>query len=678
MTRIVAALSLLFMLFAQVQSVAQEERSVRAVRFPRPPAIDGRPDEEAWGLAEPIEDFIQFKPRHGEPSPLRTVVRIGFDDDALYVAFTCYDPEPDGIAAALTQRDSDLRDDDAVVVFLDTFNDDSSCTGFVTNLLGTQWDLRLADNGRTGDSTWDAAWSCAAARFDEGWTAEFAIPFRILKFRGGADRTWGLNLGRTYPRRLEKSYWVGPLDDEVRVSQFGELTGLDLRAHVRRFEIIPYALTQLQQGESAEWEAGLDLRYRLSSTLGAEMTLNPDFATVEADVEEVNLTRFEMSIPEKRPFFLEGAEMFSQRVQQFYSRRVGDIPWGAKLTGRIGGWDLAAIGAQSEPIDGGDGPDATYTVLRAKRSLFGGSNIGFLAANRRWLGADQGSVGVDATLFFTDTLGMTAQFIRAHGPSNDGATAWFVRPAYDSANTHFHVRYSHWGEGLMENMNAVGFIRDDDRREFDTNLSHQFWLNRAGIEVIDARVNYNRYWSQAGVLRSWVLDADVDVTLTSKWVLSLYHNDEFKLYEKGFRNRLTEFYLEYDTRTGSSAQVYYIFGRNFDSDVRMYGVDAELNISGAWNVSYGLTRLLLDPDPEGESTFIHVLRSSYYLNPNLFFKLFFQTNTSIDKRNVQAVLVWRFLPPFGALQVAYQRGTSRFGTRSDQGHTLFTKFSWVF
>lgn len=673
-------ISLLLIIFTAATAQGQIDKSVQAARFLEPPVIDGRVDEDVWQLAKPIEGFIQFEPEHGRPSPQRTIAYIGYGDEALYVAFICYDPEPEAIAAAITKRDGELDDDDAVVIMLDTFNDNNNCTYFTTNSLGTQADGKVADNGRSEDENWDATWLSAAARIPEGWTAEFAIPFRILKFQGGEGRTWGLNLGRYYPRHLEESYWAGPLESTFRVSQFGELTGLDLQGRIKRHEIIPYALSQAEEGQPLEGRAGLDLRYRLSSNLGADLTINPDFATVEADVEQINLTRYELRIAEKRPFFLEGAELFRQRIGQFYSRRIGDIPWGTKLTGKAGSWDLALIGTQSKLMnDDSSSSAATYTVVRAKKGVFGSSNIGFLATNRAYSGANQGSAGFDATLFFTETLGATAQFVRAHGPHNDGETAWFIRPAFDNATSHFHVRYSHWGNGLMENMNAVGFIRDDDRKEFDTNLSHTFWLRGRLVEEIDAGVNYKRYWSQKDPLKSWELDAKCDVTFISKWEIELSRYDEF-CYEEDYRDRATTVGLGYDNRAGRSAQVSFGFGREENSNLRLFGTHATLKITDAWNVSYSLERSWLDPEPEDlddRSTVIHVLRSNYYFSKDLYLKLFYQTHTAINKQNVQVVMVWRFLPPFGSLQVAYQRGTSRFGTESYQGHTLFTKLSWV-
>jgi len=230
----------------------------------------------------------------------------------------------------------------------------------------------------------------------------------------------------------------------------------------------------------------------------------------------------------------------------------------------------------------------------------------------------------------------------------------------------------------MENMNDIAFIRDDDRREVDSHISKTFWLKGSTFEQIHLSSNYNQYWSQKGALRSWESDSDIRIKFSNKWGIDLTHNEEYKLYEKEFRNRQTELEISYDNRRGRSFEVSYEFGRNFDNDLKLLSGEIQFKITDSWNATYSLTRLWLSPDIENESTWIHLVRSYYYFNKDLFLKLFFQTNSVIDKKNVQALFVWRFLPPFGSLQIAYQRGTSRFGTISDQGNTLFTKFSWVF
>jgi hypothetical protein len=660
------------------------DRAVAAHRLAAAPVIDGRGEPEIWEAVPATGDFVQFEPEFGQPASVATSFRVGFDEQKLYILVVCQDPDPSRIAATVTQRDGGLADEDAVVILLDTFLDRTTGYMFGTNVLGTQYDSRLADNGRTEDERWDGVWQCAATRSATGWSAEFAIPFRTLRFQGGAETVWGLNVMRGYPRNLETVVWSGPAEDMLRVAAFGRLTGLTPGTNTgKRYDIIPYGLLRMQEGKKTTGDAGVDLRYRVRNDVSVEFTVNPDFATIEADQEQINLTRFELFVPEKRPFFQEGSELYKQRVTQFYSRRIGEIPWGAKFNGKFGSWDVALLTAASDPFAGTDLPDndrsnAYYSVFRLKKAVFGSSSIGLLAANRHWQGENRGSVGADMTLFFSDTLGMTAQFVRAHGPENDGKTTWFVRPAYDSSTTHFHVRYSHWAEDLKENMNVIGFIRDDDRREFDTNFTRMFWLKHPALDSFRTINNFNVYWSQTGTLRSWEYDSNNELKLTSHWNIVVEYTEEFKRYEKDFRNTLISPGVEYDNRRGIVVGAWYGFGTNYDNDLRLLGAEAEIKLTDKWNMEYELTRLWLSPDPEKESTWIHVLRSHYYFRKDLFLKLFFQTNSVISKENVQTVFVWRFLPPFGAFQLAYQYGTSSIGTESDQGHTLFTKLSWLF
>jgi len=266
-----------------------------------------------------------------EPSPLRTEALVLYDDQHLYVAFRALDPEP--VTAQLTQRDADLFGDDAVVVLLDAGHDRQSAFYFMTNPLGTQADGRVGDDGKVRDTSWDAPWDSAARRTAEGWEAEIRIPLASIKYAAGQKVTWGLNLGRSRRRSLEVSFWAGPLDNREQVSQAGLLQGLDVPSPVDRWQIVPFGLSQLQEGAKSGWKAGGDVRFALTSQLALYGTVNPDFATIEADQETINLTRFELSLPEKRQFFLEGQELFQQRIQTFYSRRIADITAGASCSG---------------------------------------------------------------------------------------------------------------------------------------------------------------------------------------------------------------------------------------------------------------------------------------------------------------------------------------------------------
>jgi hypothetical protein len=658
------------------------EARIEVPLFTEPPIVDGVLDDEVWTTAAVVGGFTQFEPTFGEASPYHTDVLIGATTTVLFVAFRCFDSDPKRIAAAVTSRDGDLEKDDSVTLLLDTNHDLRTAYYFATNRLGVQADGKVSDNGRVVDERWDATWTCAARQTDDGWIAEFEIPFAVLRYRGGKATTWGINFHRRVPRRLETSVWSGPGESIWRISSCGTLTGLDIEAtELKKFALIPYALFTAEKDRGSDTKFGGDVRFRITSALSADLTVNPDFALIEADVEEVNLTRFELEVPEKRPFFLEGLEVFDQRITQFYSRRIGDITAGGKVIGGVGGFQVAAIAARADLENSDDHPqirDADYTVVRVQRGIFGSSTIGILAANRRVADENTGSVGADMTLFFTDTLGMTGQVLRSHGSSGDGTLGWFLRPAFDTANSHFHMRYTSLDAGLLDNVNAVGFLKDDDRREIDTEAKHLFWFHESPLENIEAKVNYNRYWSQEGVLRSWELESDVEMVFTSGWQLELSYVDEFKLYEKEFRDSLASIEVGYNDRRGRSVFLEVGSGTNYDSDLLITTLHAQYRISTALGFEYEVTWLELDPDPDLESTWIHVLRSSYYITNDLFISLFMQTNSAISKENLQLLGVWRFKPPFGALQVAYQRGTSEFGKPSEQGDTLFTKLSWVF
>jgi hypothetical protein len=664
-------LAILAAVLAQVSATTPFE--IRAVKASAPPVIDGSLGDEEWAAASRAEHFIQYEPQRGEASPVRTEALVLYDDRNLYVAFRAFDDQP--VVAQLTQRDANLFADDAVEVLLDSTHDRQTAFFFMTNALGTQADGRIGDDGRVQDTSWDAAWDSAARRTTDGWTAEMRIPLSSIKYAAGENVTWGLNLGRSRRRSLELSFWAGPLDNRDRVSQAGILTGLKVPPPLDRIQVVPYALSQFEEGEAGAWKAGGDVRYAITSQLSLYGTVNPDFATIEADQETINLTRFEISLPEKRQFFLEGQELFRQRIQTFYSRRIADITAGAKLLGQAGRWTIALIDAEAEP-SGGEGR-AHYTVARAQRAL-GRSYVAAMVANRGRDGANQGSAGIDTNLFFTKSLGMTAQIVESYGPFGRGSFAFFLRPAYDSPTGHLHLRYSHLGDRFRDNANVIGFIQDDDRRELDAAAEKTVWLRKGAVERVMYDSNYKAYWSQRGRLRSWEVRQGLEAQLRNLLSADLTYLGALERFEKDFHNHELGATLGYNTRAYQSARIGFKLGRNFDSDFRLWTASARRKLGDELSAEYELQRLTLDPDPEGRSTWIHVLRASQSFTKDLFVRAFFQTNSAIDRRNLQAVFVWRYQPPFGTVQLAFQRGTAEFGERSEQGNTLFLKVTTVF
>ena len=381
-------------------------------------------------------------------------------------------------------------------------------------------------------------------------------------------------------------------------------------------------------------------------------------------------------MPDKRQFFIEGNDLFRQRIRTFYSRRVPDITVGGKILGKVGDWNLAAIAAQSEPAK--NSTKGTYTVARGQKDILGSSNLAVMLANRNLQGRDQGSASADLTMFFTKKLGMTAQLVRSYGDFERGAWAYFVRPAYDSPTGHFHVRYSHFGEHVAENINAIGFIRDDNRREIDSAIEKKFWPQNGPAEHIQYESNYNIYWGQNRRLRSWQIDQGMEFEFRNRFALEIALTEEFKRYEKDFHNRQLGLEIGYNTREFQSAKIGYEFGKNYDSDFYLWTAEAGYKVTKKLSLEYELQHLELTPDPEMETTWIHVVKANQFFTKDLFLHVFLQTNTAIDRENLQAVFVYRYQPPFGTIQLAFQKGTAGFGLRSDQGNTLFLKMTHVF
>ena len=652
-------------------------KSVRVLAAAQAVDVDGHLDESVWSQAPVAADFLQYQPRKGEPARFRTEARFLMTRTHLYVGFRCNDPDPGRITASRTKRDSDLYDDDCVGIGLDTFRDGRTAYYFFTNLLGAQMDGRLADNGRTTDSAWDGEWQSRARRDDSGWTAEMAIPLASLKFSAGINQSWGLGIVRVVPRMMEIDTWSGPMDADTRVSQFGTLSGMDLKAAAKRLTLIPQVTSRIQEGEKTRLDAGLDARYALSQNASLDATVNPDFATVEADEEEINLTRFELSLQEKRRFFLEGSEIYSQRIRLFYSRRIADIYGGAKVYGKSGGWEYSALTVQSRRDEELDLNGANFSVVRLRRDVFRSSTIGFLAANRLANGRNHGSLGLDLVHFFSEKVNMTGQLALSYGDYSHDNLAFFLRPSYDSSTFHAHMRFTHLGERFADNANHVGYIQDDNRNELDSAIEKTWWIRKHGIDRIEYNSNYNIYWGCDGTLRSWGIWQQLEAELTNLFSVELSGEREFKRYEKDFHNHHLELALGYNTREWKSAEMKFEFGRSFDSDYRLFGGEVNLKPLPNLALEYALNRLWLDPDPEGESTWIHIVRLTHFFSKDLYLKLFFQTHSAIAKHTIQAVFVYRFQPPFGTVQLVYQKGTARRGLAGDQGHTLFFKISAV-
>jgi len=457
----------------------------------------------------------------------------------------------------------------------------------------------------------------------------------------------------------------------------GTLNGLDLSQSTRSLQLIPHVISRFEEEKKTDLEAGFDARYDFTPSVSGHLSINPDFATVEADLEQVNLTRFELNLPEKRNFFLEGNDVYDQRIQLFYSRRIANIYGGAKVYGKEARSEFAVLSAQTKEDENGE-DSANFTVFRLKQDILNNSTLGVLAANKMINGRNRGTVGLDTALYFTETFKFTGQLSLSYGDAGKTDFGLFLRPSYDSSSFHIHFRYSYLGRDFGDNVNAVGFIPDDNRHELDSAIQKIFWPGGSIFDRIDYSSNYNIYWGMDKTLRSWDIWQALAFDLQNTISFKIRHEEEYKLFEKDFRNRDTQFIAGYNMREWESVVLSYAFGKNFDSDFTLVNASLSRKLTHDLSFTYGLSKLYLKPDPSGQSTWIHSVHATQYFHKDLFLKIFFQTNSAIDKRNIQIVFAYRFQPPFGLVQLVYQKGSGRLGERGDQGHTLFFKVAYVF
>ncbi len=357
--------------------------------------LDGRLDEPFWGTADSIDDFRQREPLAGSTATERTVVKVARDGTALYIAVRCYDADMRHVRASQLRRDADLSSDDNVRLLIDSFDDQRSAFVFGTNPNGAMWDAQFSGVDDLNEN-WNGVWDVAVSRDSAGWTAEFRIPILALRFHAGTTTEFGFNVRRFIRRKNEEDLWrsYGRAQGLYHLNNEGAITGLSDLHRTHDLELYPYALGRAVEtehdsvgGETRSGyfggKAGIDAKLGLTPTLTADLTVNTDFAQVEADQQVINLTRFPFFFPEKREFFLESRGLLDLgtpgRVQLFYSRRIGldtggapvPILAGGRLYGRLGPWRVGVLDAQTGGRD-----DANDAVARVQLDLFDRSYVG--------------------------------------------------------------------------------------------------------------------------------------------------------------------------------------------------------------------------------------------------------------------------------------------------------------
>ena len=500
----------------------QFSRIAEAVPVEGAISIDGRLDEPAWREAPVVADFIQWEPSPGEPATEPTEVRFLYDSQNLYIGAICWDSDTGNLRITQLDEDFDGQDQDGFGITLDTLKDERSGFFFGTNPAGAKRDSQIANDGFGMNRDWDGVWDVRVTVDGEAWIAEFVIPLKTLRFAEAGVQEWGLNMVRRVRRKTEDSHWT-PLPRRYRVnrvSMAGTLRGVEVGRQGRNLKFKPFATTAFSQirrdGQTdtdTDFDGGFDAKYSVTQALTLDLTYRTDFSQVEADQQQVNLTRFSLFFPEKREFFLENSGTFSfgQPINRFgggghfgpgdlipfFSRRIGlisgtpvPIVGGARLTGQAGTYDVGALTMKTESF--GDIPSNNYMVGRVKKNLLQNSWIGAIVTSRDSSEARDYNrlYGVDSRFRFMQNLEIGSYVLQSDTPGLDGrAQARQFETAWLSNDLTVNAGYFE----AQENFNPeLGFIPRRDVEKYSGNVNWRPRINSHGIRnfFFGSRVDY--------------------------------------------------------------------------------------------------------------------------------------------------------------------------------------------
>ena len=690
-----------------------------AARLDQVPVIDGDVTADgAWTGLAPASDFRQVQPEDGAPASQETKVYIGFTDEALYIGLVAY-ADPESIIVSDSRRDSSLDNTDAFLVIIDGLLDRQNGFVFGTNAAGIEYDGQVTreGSGNAFNLNWDGTWQVKSKIFAEGWSAEFEIPFRTLRYGPGQAQDWGINFQRNIRNNNEVVYWA-PLERNrnlYRVSEAGTLRGIEPPPQ-RNLKFTPYALGKWQRhgsssGSDSDTDAGFDIKYSITPSLTLDLTWNTDFAQVEADDQQLNLDRFNLFFPEKRPFFLENAGQFAvgndQEAEMFFSRRIGigasgepiPVDGGARLSGKIG--DATNVGLlymSTEAIDG-VAPANDFTVARISQELPNRSAIGAIFVGRdgdgsylRPPGEDHNrTYAVDGRWGIGENTILESWVARTETPGLDGDDAAFaVKFDYSAPDWAARLDYTEVGENFNP---EVGFLSRTNYRKVSAFLMRyirpdDLW----GLLEIRPHVSYSGYWKPDGFQESGILHMDAHWEAKSGAELHTGYNitragviNAFEIvpgtivppgtYDHG------EVSLNYfsDQSQQFSFSMRVVAGGRFGGD-RLYlgpGIKYRIGERFRSELSYGYNDYAL-PVPNGEFTAsLARLRLSYSFTPKIQLAALIQHNDTSDQLGTNIRFSWLRSANSG-LYLVYNEVDERGPGGLPTGREFIIKYSHIF
>jgi hypothetical protein len=708
--------------------VARDENgrvTMRAVRLEEPLTIDGRLDEAVYLRIPPVSDFIQQEPHEGEPATEQTDLWVFYDDRNVYVTGRMWDSQPDRIVANEMRRNNmGIVQNDNFSVGLDTYYNQRTGFYFLTNPLGGLREGQIADEGQV-NYDWLTVWTVQTSRFAQGWIAEFVIPFKSLRYEGAGEQVWGINCRRTVRWKNEVST-LSPVPASygypgvTRLSTAATLVGIEPPPNSRNIELKPYLISKVLTDRLASpalendlgGEVGFDAKYGLTRSLIADFTYNTDFAQVEADEQQVNLTRFGLFFPEKREFFLESQGIFEfggarasglsslgESPLVFFSRRIGlengqvvPITAGGRLSGRAGAYAIGLVNIQTDDSELAGAPATNFSVVRLRRDILRRSSVGAIVTRRSPAGGSRNEVyGLDTNLSFYQDLEINGYYARSRTPDLNGdAVSYRGELNYNADRYGVRVQRLKVGDAFNPEM---GFLRRRGFREHFASL--RFSPRPQSVEAI----------------RKLTYQAQLDyITNGSGRLETRTGQAQFRIdFENGDRLS-TDYTGNYELLTApfevASGVVLLPGGYAFDEVNATYTLGSQRKISGSLNFTRGeffsgdrtetgysgrleaTPQLSFEPRiavnwvdlPEGRfTTKLVSTRVTYTKSTRMFVGALIQYNSSADALTTNLRFRWEY-EPGSDLFVVFSEGRDTLGQGfpTTQNRGFVVKFTRLF
>jgi hypothetical protein len=664
---------------------AHLQRRLPAVRASSPITLDGVVDEPAWSTAPVASGFIQNEPREGAPATYDTEVRVLYDDEALYFGVFAHDDQPSRIIVNDLKEDFSTGNSDGFRVVLDTFHDERNAYQFATNPAGAKWDAQMSNEGRENNADWDGIWDVRARVGETGWYAEIRIPFRTLRFNTSDVQTWGVNFERKVRRLNEDSHWA-PLPriyDIERVSLAGRVDDFRGLRQGRNLRIKPYAAgssnTVGASGTSGDFDAGFDVKYGITNGLVSDFTVNTDFSQVEADEQQINLTRFSLFFPEKRDFFLENSGIFqfgagvtgfaagaggggggggggrqTADLRMFFSRRIGlsedgeaiPILFGTRLTGRQGAYSIGVLNVEED--EHGTEPRTNDTAIRVRRDVLANSDIGAILLLREPGGPSYNRVGgVDANFRFGSYLNVNGYAAKSFSPLESVTSTgneYAEKAGVNYAGRVWQVQANVEGTGERF-VNELGFVPRRGVNNYFSFLARRFrpLAVSSVIREIRPHAQFDAFYRQdGGALESRYLDFHFPITFQDSSNMEIGVNPNVEVISERFRLNtahdvwvepgrydFNEYFIFWNTNAAArvSVNTRYAIGPFYDGYRRAYTVSPSLRLNENFNASVGLQINDIAAPTGGFVSKLLTTRVNYNFNTKMFFNALVQYNS---------------------------------------------------